>query len=42
MEVRIADAIYANSEISTELVPITINYKKKAKRKMERIVKRMI
>ena len=42
MGVRTADAIYANSEISTELVPITINYKKKAKRKIERIVKRMI
>ena len=42
MGVRNADAIYANSEISTELVPITINYKKKAKRKIERIVKRMI
>lgn len=35
-----ANAIYANSEISTELVPITRNYKKKVKRKLERIVKR--
>lgn len=42
MGVRTADVIYANSEISTELVPITINYKKKAKRKIERIVKRII
>ena len=37
-----ADAIYANSEISTELVPITINYRKKAKQKLERIAKRTI
>ncbi len=35
-----ANAIYANSEISTELVPITRNYKKKVKRKLEKIVKR--
>lgn len=40
MEIRMANAIYANSEISTELVPITRNYKKKVKRKLERIVKR--
>lgn len=42
MEIRMADAIYANSEISTELVPITRNYKKKAKKKIERIAKRTI
>lgn len=40
MEIRMANAIYANSEISTELVPITRNYKKKVKRKLEKIVKR--
>ena len=42
MEIRMANAIYANSEISTELVPITRNYKKKAKRKIEMIAKRTI
>lgn len=42
MDVRMADAIYANSEISTELVPITKSYRKKTKTRIERIVKRTI
>lgn len=42
MEVRMADDIYANSNISTALVPISISYKKKTKIKLEKILKRMI